>query len=320
MAPTGRSGANDAEFTSFETNDPIADAEADALGEPIGVVDVIELETFEPAASSPADYPYENETWFRWWYVPAVVVPLAGATAAFVLLRRRRQSAPVSAYKAAVKQSRDWLEAVRGSKATKSAVNALQQGAATVRDSAKSLPDTAVALRDRSGEIVGVLVTSTAAQQAAQGVRGAVDSVSGLWSDNAPKANKATRRQGRNALKTTNATRRGLFAWFVARQARNTAKARAAKVNKAVEKAKPALRAAQLNASKNLTKAKAQAAARSNRTAKRARKSVNRAVNRTQAFAFGALVTATITYARAWRKRMMEREMRETAGGRMVRD
>src|SRR5579871_5508780 len=178
MAPTGRSGANDAEITGMESEDTIPGAETDALGEPIEMIEVVELETLEPGALGPESYPEEGATWFRWWYAPAVVAPLAGATAAFVLLRRRRrEAAPIATYKAAVKQSRDWLGSVRSSKATQSAVNALQQGAATVRESAKNLPDSAIALRDRSGEIVGVVVTSAAAQQAAQGLRGAVDSL-----------------------------------------------------------------------------------------------------------------------------------------------
>jgi hypothetical protein len=307
MAPTGRSGANDAEITGMESEDTIAGAETDALGEPIGLIEVVEVETLEPAAFSSEAYPDENAGWFRWWYVPAVVAPLAGATAAFVLLRRRRRdTAPVATYKAAMKQSRDWLDTVRNHKATQSAVNALQQGASTVRESAKNLPGTGLALRDRSGEIVGIVATSAAAQQAAQGVRGAVDSLTGFWNQNAPKAKQSAKEQ----------TRRNLSGWFAAGRTQKIAQSQASKANKALAKAKPVVKAAQANATKNA----ARMAKQTNRTTKRAKKRVRGAVNRTQAFALSALVTATLTYARAWRQRLMEREMRETAGGRMVRD
>jgi hypothetical protein len=307
MAPTGRSGANDAEITGMESEDTIAGAETDALGEPIGLIEVVEVETLEPAAFSSEAYPDENAGWFRWWYVPAVVAPLAGATAAFVLLRRRRRdTAPVATYKAAMKQSRDWLDTVRNHKATQSAVNALQQGASTVRESAKNLPGTGLALRDRSGEIVGIVATSAAAQQAAQGVRGAVDSLTGFWNQNAPKAKQSAKEQ----------TRRNLSGWFASGQALKVAQSQTSKANKALAKTKPVVKAAQSNATKNA----ARMAKQTNRTTKRAKKRVRGAVNRTQAFALSALVTATLTYARAWRQRLMEREMRETAGGRMVRD
>ena len=314
MAPTGRSGANDAEMTGMKSEDTIANADTDALGEPIGLIEVVEMEPLEPAAYSPEAYPYENGSWFRWWYVPAVVAPLAGATAAFVLLRRRRrESAPIAKYKAAVKQSREWLNTVRSRKAARSAVSALQQGAATVRESARNLPDTAVALRDRSGEIVGVLVTSAAAQQTTQGVRGAVNSLTSFWTKNTPNAKQSAREQGRWALKVSNKARRNLWGWYSLGQVQKVAQSRAEKANKAI---KPVVQAARINAAKNA----ARVAMRTNRTAKRANQRARRAANRTQAFAFGALVTATLTYARAWRRRMMEREMRETAGGRMVRD
>lgn len=322
----GKSGASDADMmgTSNMMNGMLGedagalppDLESDALGEPVGVVEVIELETMEPATSAPEQYPDGmGMTWLRWWYVPALAGMAAGGTAAFILLRRRnRKPAPVSAYKAATKQSRDWMEAVRSGKATQSAVKALQQGAASVRESARGLPDTAATLRDRSGELVGVVAASAAAQQAAQGVRGALDSATSFWNSNAPGAKRAAK-----------ARRRGLFGWLAGGKAprttasaRDAAKAQAAKAaNRTMDKVKPAIMTAvAIQAAKKAARAKAQ----TNRAAKRAGKRANQAVSRTRAFAFGALVTATLTYARAWRKRMMEREMRETAGGRMVRD
>jgi hypothetical protein len=277
------------------------DVESDALGEPVGVIEAVELESMEAATSAPEQYPEgTGATWFRWWYVPALAGVAAGGTAAFILLRRRnRKPEAVSAYRAAAKQSRDWMETVRSGKATQSAMKALQQGAASVRESARGLPDTAAALRDRSGELVGAVATSAAAQQAAQGVRGALDSATSFWNSNAPWAKRATKMQ-----------RRGLFGWFAGGRTQASKATKAA--NRTMNKAKPAMAAAALQASK--------ARRQTSRAAKRAGRRANQAVNRTRAFVFGALVTATLTYARAWRKRLMEHEMRETAGGRLERN
>ena len=309
MAPMGKTGASDAGIGNTQDPDSMfgedtgalpQDVNSDALGEPIGVVEVVELESLEPGVTSREAYPERSGTGFRWWYVPAVVVPAAGVTAAVILLQRRQQrrkSAAMAAYRAAAKQSRDWLEAVRSGKATQSAVKALQQGASSVRESARNLPDTAAALRDRSGELVGAAVASAPAQQAAESARGALNSATRLWNSNAPKTRQTAQVRGRGAFRAADARRRGVFMWFAGGSAR-----------KAAATAREAARARALEANK----AASLAAAKTNRVAQRARKRANRAMGRTRAFIFGALVTAIITYARAWRKRLMERE---TAGG-----
>ncbi|HEX8035544.1 MAG TPA: hypothetical protein VF510_16925 [Ktedonobacterales bacterium] len=50
------------------------------------------------------------------------------------------------------------------------------------------------------------------------------------------------------------------------------------------------------------------------------RRSVNRGFKQARAFSFGVLVASIVTYVRVWRARLEEREVRETAGGRLVRD
>jgi hypothetical protein len=49
-------------------------------------------------------------------------------------------------------------------------------------------------------------------------------------------------------------------------------------------------------------------------------KNVNSAWKRTRAFGFGLFVTAMVTYIAIWRRRMAERDMRETASGRLEPD
>ncbi|MGZ3668083.1 MAG: hypothetical protein ACXVDA_26770, partial [Ktedonobacterales bacterium] len=50
------------------------------------------------------------------------------------------------------------------------------------------------------------------------------------------------------------------------------------------------------------------------------RRSVNRGFKQARAFSFGVLVASIVTYVRVWRARLDERELRETASGRLVRD
>lgn len=60
--------------------------------------------------------------------------------------------------------------------------------------------------------------------------------------------------------------------------------------------------------------------AKTEHAVKKTGRKVNRFWKETRAFTFGMLVTATVTYIRMWRSRLDEKNLRETAGGRMVRD
>jgi hypothetical protein len=62
------------------------------------------------------------------------------------------------------------------------------------------------------------------------------------------------------------------------------------------------------------------AATTGNRTSNAVKKTgttVNNAWKRTRTFTFAMFVSAIVTYVRAWRMRRDEKELRETAGGRM---
>src|SRR5262249_4048004 len=83
---------------------------------------------------------------------------------------------------------------------------------------------------------------------------------------------------------------------------------------------KPATATTTTRATKSLAKSSAKASRTTRRATMRAKKRANKAFNRTRAFTLGMFVTAMLTYIRMWRQRLLEPEMRETAGGRLVRD
>lgn len=332
MASTNMSGASDTDLTNNLTQPNAGalppDATTGDLGEPVDVVEVVEIDSYEP---TPAGYGANmgdatglaNRPGFQWWMVPAVAVPVAaGATATVLLLRRRQKPAPVAAYNKLAKQSRDWMDAVRGSQATKSASKALSQGVESVRGAAKNLPDAASGWRDSAGDLLGTVATSASAKQASEGVKGLLDSVTGFWNTNAPRAKQAVREQGRNTSAKAAVARTGVLDLFSGGKAQDTASSVRARVSKVTSKAadradkltsaaKPVAAAAAMKAAK--------AATQTNRATKRAGKRATNAAKRTRAFTFGMLVAATVTYWRAWQQRLQEKETRETAGGRMVK-
>lgn len=301
MAFTNMSGANDTNLT----NDP-TQPNADALGEPVDIVEVVEVQTYEPTPSgydaSMGDAGGAADGFgFRWWMIPAVAVPVAaGATAAALLLRRRRQQvlllrrrrqpAPVAAYKKVAKQSRDWMDMVRRNQATRTASKALSQGVVSVRGAAKSLPDTASSWRTSAGDLVGAAVATAAAKNL-------LDSATDFWNASAARAQRAARERGRGAYMAADAARASIVSRFAG--------------GKAQDRMAPAKKVAKAKASK--------AAVQTRRAAKRAGKRANSAVKRTRAFTFGMLTAALVTYWRAWQQRLREKETRETAGGRMVK-
>src|SRR5262249_36788454 len=145
MTPIGRSGTSDADMSNMlgeNTGARPPNMARDALGEPVDVAEVVRLETIEPTPTSVrAQERTDAPGRFRWWYVPAVALPVTGAAAAVTLAVRRRR--PVSRYQRIVASSRDWLDQVGSSKATRSAARSLHQGAtslgATVRGSTQQL-------------------------------------------------------------------------------------------------------------------------------------------------------------------------------------
>jgi hypothetical protein len=294
------------------------DATTGALGEP----DVVEVamieETMIPPAGAPVGYREQPGTWFRWWYVPAALIPMAAGGTTIWLWRRNQQPAPAKAYAPLTQQGRKWLNQLRGSDATKKASKTMQRGAKLAQTQAKSLPDQAAEWRDRSAEAITAL-SATIADQVTDTVNAWWDQLSDVWERNVPtraQATKATKQQKRNATAVATGLGAGLAAWWASRQAQN-------KPSTAQDRIADAKARAQAQFAKVTAKSSAKATKATAKTSKamsRAGKKVNDTYKRTRAFTFAMLVAAMVTYLRTWRQRLMERQMRETAGGRRVPD
>lgn len=314
-------------------------------GEPVEVVEVVTLET----AATPGDLGDLTgdsldeiaDGGFRWWYVPAVALPVAaGATAAVLIARRNRKRTPAIVFASLARQGRGWVDAVRGSDTTRKASGAFQRGAASVRASAMALPDQAGVWREAAvGTLAGV-ASAGAVRKASGRARdtwdSALDSVTSFWDDRGIRTRKAVKEQPRgfapslgSRLRDTRDRLAGAIAGLTARDSAASSKDRA-KQAKAALRAKArtararnrALKAAQRPQPRALlrpiTSAAATTGAKTGTAAKKTGKTVNSAWKSTRAFTFAMLVSAIVTYVRAWRMRHDEKELRETADGRQV--
>ncbi|MGZ3676301.1 MAG: hypothetical protein ACXVCO_18515 [Ktedonobacterales bacterium] len=334
--------------------------EMEALGdaEPVGIIEIAEVETpdtdLEPEGSR-----------FRWWYVPAAALPIAaGATAGAIWLAQRNRRRRVRMYQRLALQGRGLLAQVPFRRKARPAT-VWQQGIATVRGSAKGLPDQASALRDRSAEMLAAIDTAALLAQTRDIWSNALDQMNSLWGRTVPGGRRARRRARRAGMMLPAGMMRGQIVQMRRQLVRMRRRGRAARVTSrvasiaAMRMARVAARSLAVQARINrwigrqqerqriaMTGAKAAgraskvaiplaAAARSTSKAvmpvastaratrrgmQKTRRSVNRGFKQARAFSFGVLVASIVTYVRVWRARLDERELRETASGRLVRD
>jgi hypothetical protein len=305
----------------------------DALDEPVEVIEVMTLEATGDAPEALAGYmPELSGSGFRWWYVPAVALPVAaGVSIAAIALTRRRATAQAQAlaeakYTNALLQWRDLI-----------ASRALQ-GMAATRALAKQFPGTASTWQGKAGGALSSVgaTSSSLVQQASDTTQATMNTLTDLWRNRvlatlaALSASSATlAKQASDTSKGTLDTLTGLWQqdskqpatsaksiqaqaneWLASLRARRTVAAAASKASTttASKAAQPA------SSSAKKTRGKTTAAAKA--TSKRA----NSAWRQTRTFTFALLLGALITYFRVWRKRIMEREMRETASGRLEPD
>lgn len=333
--------------------------EMGALGdaEPVGVIEIAEVET------SDTDLEPEGAR-FRWWYVPAAALSIAaGATAGAIWLSRRNRRQRVRMYERLALQGRGLLAQVPFRRKARP-TGVWQQSLATVRGSAKGLPDQASALRDRSAEMLAAIDTAALLAQTRDIWSNALDQMNGVWERTVP-GTRRTRRRVRRAGVIPADVMRGQVVQMRRQLVRMRRRGRAARVTSrvasiaAMRMARVAARSLAMQARINrwigrqqerqrltMTGAKAvgragkvaiplAAAARSTSKAvmpvastaratrrgmQKTRRSVNRGFKQARAFSFGVLVASIVTYVRVWRARLEEREVRETAGGRLVRD
>jgi hypothetical protein len=99
-----------------------------------------------------SNYPYfagEEPSGFRWWYIPAIVAPIAaGAAVTTVLLLQRRRREELRAAELAAAASRDWLNRLRIRQALGQANTLVQQGMKWTRQTAQTGGSQANAWRD----------------------------------------------------------------------------------------------------------------------------------------------------------------------------
>lgn len=320
-------------------------------GEPVEVVEVVTLET----TAMPGDIgglagdsldQITDGGGFRWWYVPAVALPVAaGATAAVIIARRNRRQTPATVFSSLAQQGRDWMDTVRASDTTRKASGAIQRGAASVRASAKSLPDQASTWRDATVDTLAGVASTDAARKAADRARdtwdSVLDSVTSFWDERGIRAQKAVQEQPRGFASSLGSNlsdaRDRLTGAIAGMTKRDTVSSPKDKSSNKAKQAKAAAAQAKMQAArardrairaargtqprallKPVTSAAAVTGGKTSAAAKKTGKTVNSAWQRTRAFTFAMLVSAIVTYVRAWRMRRDEKELRETAGGRLV--
>jgi len=316
-------------------------------GEPVEVVEVVTLET----TGMPGEIggltgdsldELANGGGFRWWYVPAVALPVAaGATAAVLIARRNRKQTPATMFSSLAQQGRGWMDAVRDSDTTRKASTAIQRGAASVRASAQSLPTQASAWRDSATDALAGVASADAVQKATDRTRDAwdavLDSVTSFWDERGIRARKAAKEQPRGFASSLGSSvgdardrLTGAIAGLTARNSASSSKDKAKQAKAAATRAKMqaalardrAIKAAQSTQPRALLKPVTSAAAttgnRAGSAAKKTGETMNGAWKRMRTFTFAMLVSALVTYVRAWRMRRDEKELRETAGGRLV--
>src|SRR5262249_46702015 len=197
MGPGGRSGTSDVDMSKMLNKDIGAlprDMATDALGEPVGVVNVVTLDTTEPTlAGRIALGEMFQPGWFRWWHIPAATLPLAlGTTATVLLLRRRQQQMPISTYNRLISQGRGRWDQILRHRATQNAVDSFQHGAKTLRGTAQRVPVEAALLRERYGKLLAAatatVAASAAARRASESAESALDAMTTLWNSRMPKA------------------------------------------------------------------------------------------------------------------------------------
>jgi hypothetical protein len=120
------------------------------------VIEVLTQESGQAGRESRlSDYPYfagaEQPSGFRWWYVPAIVAPVAAGAAVTALLlvqRRRREELKAAELAAAAAATRDWLNRLRIRQALNQANGLIQQGMQWTRQTALAAPGQTGAWKD----------------------------------------------------------------------------------------------------------------------------------------------------------------------------
>lgn len=262
---------------------------------------------------------------FRWRYVPMVAVPLAVGGAAFWYARRRK-TPPHALYDTLTRRGSDALD--------------------YLREQTKRAPQATSMLRDKSAAVVRALVAADLVSRA----QGRLAVVRAMTRGQLARTNAGSRTPRTAPLRENLAGQLTelsdvisltVAGWLATlplqrnqkrlspRQRRSAVTQMRKQLQRRMNKmlstgaVVAATTQAAAKASKGMAPVTAKASVAGVKTRQAARqtgKNVNSAWRRTRAFGFGLLVTAMVTYIAIWRRRMAEREMRETASGRLEPD
>jgi len=313
------------------------------LGEPSpDVVEVIEVVT--GPGITPDDALYGLDMYpddaadhiggFRWRYVPMVVAPLAVGGAAFWFARRRKTQAralndtmtrrgggtldylreQTKRAPEATSALRDKTAAAIGALVAADLVSRAQESLATARDVTRGQRATTRA--DFRGRRTAPLRENLADQLNERGT--AIKLLIAGWLATLPLRRREQKKPARLLLPLAL-----LMFWrrrSTTEQMRKQAQRRMDKMPIGAGAAVAASTTAAAKVSRGVMPVAAKATAAGVKTRQAVRqtgKNVNSAWKRTRAFGFGLFVTAMVTYIAIWRRRMAERDMRETASGRL---
>lgn len=334
MNPAGHSGTSESntphtegerfgERWNTQQSDLPPDALTGEMGEPAGDIEIVAVEVtgLPPAGLTQEELDELSELsqpsvgWFRWWYIPAVLVPAAAGVATTLwLINRRRQPAVVRSYRGLADRARGWWDDLTGQRATKTAQKTVKRGVKSAKSSASDLASKATAalagiggasLAERAGDAV-----KDALDDASDTVQDAFDRVRALWERNAPSAS-GTKRQARTTAAQATGALSGLWQtitdWLEGMNPQ-------AQVASARNQARSSLS----NATAPVMSALNTAGARTQGAVQSVGDSVSSTARALRAFTFGAIVSSIATYLGITRRRARKPVMRETASGRML--
>lgn len=324
MNPAGYSGTSESntphtegerfgETWDTQQSDLPPDALTGEMGEPAGDIEIVAVEMsalppagLEGAEGEPEQWGETGGGWFRWWYVPAVVVPAAaGVATAIWLVNRRQQPVLVRTYSGLADRAQGWWSDLAGRSTRKRAKKTVKRGVKTARTSAAIAGVGATALAGRAGDAV-----RDALDDASDAVQDAFDRVRAIWERNVPST-KATKRQAKATTAQASGALAGLGQsiadWYTGLNPQ-------AQIAFARDQARSTLSGATVPVMSALSAA----GTRTQGAVQSVGDGVSSTARAIRAFTFGAILSSIATYLGITRRRARSREMRETASGRMV--
>lgn len=330
MNPAGRSGTNESntphtegerfgERWDTQQSDLPPDALTGEMGEPAGDIEIVavEMTALPPSALAGAEgdlgdlgdldqWGQTSTGWFRWWYVPAVLVPAAaGVATALWLVNRRQQPAVVQTYSSLADRVGDWWSDLTGQSTRKQAKKTVKRGVKTAKASAAMASAGATTLAERAGDAV-----KDALDDASDAVQDAFDRVRALWERNAPSTS-ATKQQAKATTAQATGALTGLWQtiidWFEGLNPQDQ-----------IASARDQARSRLSDATAPVMSAFSTAGARTQGAVQSVGDSVNSTARAIRAFTFGAIISSIATYLGITRRRASKPVMRETASGRLL--